>query len=255
LIGCIIQARTNSKRLPKKILKILDDKKNVLEYVINQVKNSTKIDKIVIATTEKIDDDIIMNISKSNNCDYFRGSEKDVLDRYFNCAKKFNFDVIVRITSDCPLIDPEIIDKVLEKFLMEDYDYVTNTFPRTYPKGLDVEVFSYSILERMCKDAKLPSEREHVTQFILNHDEFRIGNVEYENDLSQLRWTLDQKEDLDFLLNVIKGIDSRPILMDNILKLLEKNPELKEINSGIDPDQGIKKSKEEDKIFLKGNNN
>ncbi|MDC0208128.1 glycosyltransferase family protein [Nitrosopumilus sp.] len=255
MIGCIIQARTNSKRLPKKILKILDDKKNVLEYVINQVKNSTKIDKIVIATTEKIDDDIIMNISKSNNCDYFRGSEKDVLDRYFNCAKKFNFDVIVRITSDCPLIDPEIIDKVLEKFLMEDYDYVTNTFPRTYPKGLDVEVFSYSILERMCKDAKLPSEREHVTQFILNHDEFRIGNVEYENDLSQLRWTLDQKEDLDFLLNVIKGIDSRPILMDNILKLLEKNPELKEINSGIDPDQGIKKSKEEDKIFLKGNNN
>jgi spore coat polysaccharide biosynthesis protein SpsF len=255
LIGCIIQARTNSKRLPKKILKIIDNNKNVLEYVINQVKNSTKIDKIVIATTEKVDDDIIINISKSNNCDYFRGSEKDVLDRYFNCAKRFNFDVIVRITSDCPLIDPEIIDKVLEKFLTEDYDYVTNTFPRTYPKGLDVEVFSFSVLERMWINAKLPSEREHVTQFILNHDEFRIGNVEHENDLSQLRWTLDQKEDLEFLLNIIKGIDSRPILMNNILNLLEKNPELKEINSGIDPDQGIKKSKEEDKAFLKENNN
>ena len=255
MIGCIIQARVNSTRFPKKILQNLDGKKCVLDYVINQVKNSKKIDQIIIATTSLKDDDIVIDISEKNDCQVFRGDEDDVLDRYFQCARKFELDAIVRITSDCPLIDPQIIDQVIGEFESGSFDYVTNTFPRTYPKGLDVEVFSYSILERMCKDAKLPSEREHVTQFILNHDEFRIGNVEYENDLSQLRWTLDQKEDLDFLLNVIKGIDSRPILMDNILKLLEKNPELKEINSGIDPDQGIKKSKEEDKIFLKGNNN
>ena len=253
MIGCIIQARTNSKRLPKKILKILDDKKNVLEYVINQVKNSTKIDKIVIATTEKIDDDIIMNISKLNNCDYFRGSEKDVLDRYFNCAKKFNFDVIVRITSDCPLIDPELIDEVLDKFRIGGYDYVTNTFPRTFPKGLDVEVFSFSVLEKMWINAKLPSEREHVTQFILNNNKFKIGNIKHKNNLSHLRWTLDQKEDLEFLKKIISNIETRPILMNYVLKVLNQKPELIDINSGIDPDQDIKKSKEEDKKFLKGN--
>lgn len=254
MIGCIIQARTNSKRLPKKVLKVIDNGKNVLECVINQIKHSTKIDKIVIATTEKVDDDIITDISKLNDCDYFRGSEKDVLDRYFNCAKKFNFDIIVRITSDCPLIDPQVVDKVIEKFEMEDHDYVTNTFPRTFPKGLDVEVFSFSALENMWKNAKLPSEREHVTQFILNHDEFRIGNIKHKNDISNLRWTLDQKEDLDFLLKVIERIDTRPILMNKVLELLENKSELTEINSWIDPDQGIKKSKNEDKDFLEKNN-
>mgnify|MGYP005659536037 CR=1 FL=1 len=113
MIGCIIQARVNSTRLPKKVLKNIDDKKKVLEFIINQVKYSKKIDKIVIATTTKNDDDIITMISKKNNCDYFRGSEKDVLDRYYYCAKKFNFNSIVRITSDCPLIDPQIIDNVM----------------------------------------------------------------------------------------------------------------------------------------------
>ena len=128
----------------------------------------------------------------------------------------------ILIVDGPPLIDPEIIDKVLEKFVMGNYDYVTNTFPRTYPKGLDVEVFSFSVLEKIWKDAKLPSEREHVTQFILNNNKFRIGNIENENDLSQLRWTLDQKEDLEFILNVIKEVDSRPILMNKVLKVLEK---------------------------------
>ena len=253
MIGCIIQARTNSKRLPKKILKIIDNKKNVLECVINQVKHSNKIEKIVIATTKEIEDDIITDISKLNDCDYFRGSEKDVLDRYFNCAKKFNFDVIVRITSDCPLIDPELIDEVLEKFRIGSYDYVTNTFPRTFPKGLDVEVFSFSVLEKMWINAKLPSEREHVTQFILNNNKFKIGNIKHKNNLSHLRWTLDQKEDLEFLKKIISDIETRPILMNYVLKVLNQKPELIDINSGIDPDQGIKKSKEEDKKFLKGN--
>jgi spore coat polysaccharide biosynthesis protein SpsF (cytidylyltransferase family) len=249
LIGCIIQARVNSKRLPKKVIKKLDDSKNVLEYVIDQVKQSTKINQIVIATTEEIQDDIITVISKKNNCDYFRGSENDVLDRYYNCAKKFNFNSIVRITSDCPLIDPQIIDKVIEKFESKNYDYVTNTFPRTFPKGLDVEIFSFKILEKIWKIAKLPSEREHVTQFILNNNEFRIGNVKHEDNLSNLRWTIDQNEDYEFLLNIVKRLPDRPILINDILKVLEKEPWLSKINMGIDPNEGIKKSKKEDKEF------
>lgn len=251
MIGCIIQARVNSKRLPKKVLKNLDNSKNVLEFVIDQVKQSKKIDKIVIATTTKVDDDIITMISKKNNCDYFRGKENDVLDRYYNCANFFNFDSIVRITSDCPLIDPQIIDKVIEKFESEDYDYVTNIFPRTFPKGLDVEIFSFKILEKIWKIAKLPSEREHVTQFILNNNKFRIGNIKHNYDLSNLRWTLDQKEDFEFLLNIVKRIQERPILINNVLTVLKKEPWLSEINIGIDPNEGIKKSKKEDEEYLK----
>lgn len=251
MIGCIIQARMCSSRLPGKVMMKLDEKRNVLEWVINQVKYSKKIDKIVIATTTKNDDDVIVNISKENDCDYFRGSEKDVLDRYFHCARKFNFDSIVRITSDCPLVDPQIIDNVVEKFESENYDYVTNTFPRTFPKGLDVEIFSFTILEQMWREAKLPSEREHVTQFILNHNKFRIGNIKYDYDLSNLRLTLDQKEDFEFLSNIIKKIHNRPILINHVLKLLSDEPWLSKINSGIDPNKGIKKSKKEDIDFIK----
>ena len=133
------------------------------------------------------------------------------------------------------------------------YDYVSNTINPTFPDGLDVEVFSFSVLEKMWINAKLPSEREHVTQFILNNNKFKIGNIKHKNNLSHLRWTLDQKEDLEFLKKIISNIETRPILMNYVLKVLNQKPELIDINSGIDPDQGIKKSKEEDKKFLKGN--
>ena len=197
MIGCIIQARVNSTRVPKKILQNLDKEDSVLEYVINQVKNSKKINQIIIATTSLKDDDIVIDISEKNGCNVFRGSEDDVLDRYFQCARKFELDVIVRVTSDCPLIDPQIIDQVIEEFESGNFDYVTNTFPRTFPKGLDVEIFSRETLDKMWKNAELPSEREHVTQFIFNNNEFRIGNVKNDVDLSDMRWTLDEKEDLE----------------------------------------------------------
>ena len=176
MIGCIIQARVGSKRLPKKILKNLDKKYNVLEYVINQLKFSKKIEKIIIATTLSKQDKIIVNFAKNYNYEYFRGSENDVLDRFYQCAKKFNLDVIVRITSDCPLIDPKIVDQVIKKFMSTNNDYVTNTFPRTFPKGLDVEIFDFTVLTHMWKNAILPSEREHVTQFLYNNKHFKIGN-------------------------------------------------------------------------------
>jgi len=251
LIGCIIQARVNSKRLPKKILKFLDEKNTTLEFVINQLKFSKKIDEIVIATTSSNEDDIISDFAKKNNYSCFRGSENDVLDRYFKCAKKNNFEIIVRITSDCPLIDPNIVDKVIEKFESMNYDYVTNTFPRTFPKGLDVEIFKFSILEHMWKNAKLPSEREHVTQFLINKEKYKIGNIQNEQDLSKLRWTLDQEEDYRFLCEIIQRIKKRPILINDVLSVLSNELHLSKINSHIDPDEGLKKSKKEDEEFLK----
>ena len=253
MIGCIVQARVGSKRLPEKILKNLDQKYTVLEYVLNQLKFSKKIDKIIIATTLSNDDDVIVNFAKKNNYSYFRGSENDVLDRFYHCAKKFNLDIIVRITSDCPLIDPYIVDDVINDFNSTNNDYVTNTFPRTFPKGLDVEIFKFIILEYMWKNAILPSEREHVTQFLFNNKNFKIGNFKNEQNLSDLRWTLDYEKDYQFLCQIIEKIETRPILMKDVLKILDSQPNLKIINSDIDPNEGLKKSKKEDEKFLNKN--
>jgi len=253
LIGCIIQARVVSKRLPKKILKNLDKKYNVLEYVINQLKYSKKIDKIIIATTLSKQDEVIIDFAKKHNYEYFRGSENDVLDRFYQCAKKFNLDTIVRITSDCPLIDPNIVDQVIEKFTLTNNDYVTNTFPRTFPKGLDVEIFNFIVLANMWKNATLPSEREHVTQFVFNNKKFKIGNFENKQNLSCLRWTIDYEKDYEFLCKIIQKIVKRPILMNDVLKILDAEPDLKEINSNINPNEGLEKSKKEDKKFLDKN--
>ena len=251
MIGCIIQARINSTRFPKKILKNLDEENSVLEFVINQLKYSKKIDKIVIATTTLIEDNTIEELAKTNNCDFFRGSEKDVLNRYFQCAEHFKFKTIVRITSDCPLIDPEIVDKVIDKFEKSDFDYVSNTFEKTFPKGLDVEIFSFDILKIMWKNAKLPSEREHVTKYILNKNEFKIGNFECDENLSRLRWTIDHEIDLKFLREIVRRVQNRPIFMNDVLKVLSLEPELTKINSHIDPDEGLKKSKVEDEEYIK----
>ena len=253
MIGCIIQARVGSKRFPKKILKNLDKKYNVLEYVINQLKSSKKIDKIIIATTLSRQDEVIVDFAKKHNYEYFRGSENDVLDRFYQCAKKFNLDTIVRITSDCPLIDPNIVDQVIEKFTLTNSDYVTNTFPRTFPKGLDVEIFNFIVLANMWKNATLPSEREHVTQFVFNNKKFKIGNFENKQNLSCLRWTIDYEKDYEFLCKIIQKIVKRPILMNDVLKILDAEPDLKEINSNIDPNEGLEKSKKEDKKFLDKN--
>ena len=151
------------------------------------------------------------------------------------------------------MIDPQIVDKVIDKFESSNYDYVSNTIKRTFPKGLDVEVFTFSILELMWKNATLPSEREHVTQYILNHNKFKIENFKNEDNLSRLRWTLDRKEDLEFLRKIIKRIDNRPILMSHVLTVLSLEPQLSKINSHIDPNEGLKKSRQNDEKFIQEN--
>ena len=250
MIGCIIQARMGSSRLPGKTLMKLDENDSTLDFVIKQISFSKLIDKIVIATTNLQQDDIIEKNAAKRRIDCYRGSSDDVLDRYYNCAKIFHMDTIVRITADCPIIDPEIVEQVIKKFQSQNYDYVTNTLIRTYPVGTDVEIFSFKALEETWQKAKLPSEREHVTPFIRNKEsKFRLGNLENEKNLSHLRWTLDRNEDLILIRKIISKINKNPILMRDVLNLFLVEPELVKINEHISQNEGMLKSLIRDNEF------
>ena len=241
-----------SSRLPGKVLMKLNENCSTLDFVLNQLSFSTLIDKIIIDTTNLVQDDIIEQTAKNLGIECFRGNSDDVLDRYYNCAKKFQMDNIVRITSDCPLIDPGIVDEVISKYKSGNYDYFTNTLIRTYPIGTDVEIFSFEILEKTWQNATLPSEREHVTPFIRNKKmNFRVGNLENKKKLDHVRWTLDRQEDLDLIREIISKINKKPILMNDILNLFSAEPQLIKINENISQDEGIIKSLKKDEEFSK----
>jgi spore coat polysaccharide biosynthesis protein SpsF (cytidylyltransferase family) len=231
----IIQARVGSKRLPGKVMLELFGK-TILIHDLERIKKMETIDKIAIATTTFKQDDIIVNTVKEydENIGIYRGSSEDVLDRYYKAAKDFKADAIVRITSDASLIDPKISDRVVETFLKSPCDYCCNNMPRTYPYGLDTEVFSFESLERAWKGAHTPYEREHVTPYIReNPDKFILLNVENNEDLSNLRWALDYLEDFEFITEIYKRLypKKRIFYMKDILDVLNKEPWLVEINS------------------------
>ena len=250
MIGCIIQARMGSSRLPGKTLIKLNQYRTTLDFVVNQLSFSALLDKIVIATTNLEQDNIIETNAKTLGIDCFRGSSDDVLDRYYHCAKKFQINTIVRITSDCPLIAPQIVDQAIRKYKSEDYDYVTNTLSRSYPIGTDVEIFSFEILEKTWQKAILPSEREHVTLFIRNKKlNFKLGNLKNSKNLGHLRWTLDRVEDLNLIRKIVVKINKNPILMSDILNLFSLEPELIKINEHITQNEGMLKSLKKDDEF------
>ena len=239
----IIQARTNSKRLPRKVLSIIQ-KKPLLWHVINRTKQVKGINQIIIATTKNVNDKILIQIAKKNSIKYFAGKTSDVLDRYFNCAKKYNADPIIRITSDCPLLDFKLVSQMLKFYNTHDYEYVSNTFPPTYPDGLDVEIFSFKILEYAQNNAKLKSEREHVTPFIRkNRKKIKIFNYENNVDYSFYRLTVDQKEDLKLIRKIYFAFKPNQLfVLNDILKFIKKNQEILKINSGIIRNSGYLKS-------------
>ena len=227
MIGCIVQARMGSSRLPGKTLMKIDDKNTVLDFVINQLSYSKMIDKIIIATTNLKGDDIIENFIQKYDMGFFRGNSDDVLDRYFQCAKNFSIDTIVRITADNPLIDPTIIDDLIKKFLSNSYDYISNAFVRTFPYGTEVEIFSFNALEKAWKNATSLFEREHVTPYFHNNPQlFKIHYEKNSKNLSNLRWTLDNENDLILIKAIASKISKKPILMNDILDLFSKKPEL-----------------------------
>lgn len=229
----IIQARMTSTRLPGKVTKEIVGIP-MLGHVIERLKKSRLVDEIVIATT-KNKSKPILEIAQNYNVESFSGSKDDVLDRYYQAVKKYKAEPIVRITSDCPLLDPEVVDKVIRYYMerKDSLDYVTNTLTRSYPRGLDTEVFSFSALEKAWREAKEVYQREHVTPYIYEHTEiFRLANVENNEDLSYMRWTVDEEKDLEFVREVYKRLykEGEVFLMQDVLNLLKKEPQLMETN-------------------------
>ena len=194
----IIQARMGSTRLPGKVMKYLCDYP-MIYWVIKGVCEAKLVDKVVVATSTNPENDRLTVYLESLGVEVFRGSEDNVLDRYVQCARQYNPKNVVRITGDCPLINPIIIDLVVEEHELCSTDYTSNVFPRrTYPRGLDVEVMTYETLHYLWSQSLTDYEEEHVTAYIHHHPkEFRIGNVLFQNDASRFQWSVDTQEDLD----------------------------------------------------------
>jgi len=205
MTDCIIQARMGSSRLPGKVMMEIDSKHTILDFMINQLEYSKLVDRIIIATSKKAEDDIIETFCKKNTIDCFRGSENDVLDRYYQCAKKFSSKVIVRMPADKPLLDPNVVDQVISEFNNNNYDYITTFLPSTFPSGTEVEVFTFSTLKRMFECHIDNQSKEHVTfQLRKNPKEFKIGEFFAPKNKQRPNWrlTVDYLDDL----NLIKKI-------------------------------------------------
>ncbi|WP_409068650.1 cytidylyltransferase domain-containing protein [Clostridium sp. FAM 1755] len=236
-VVCIVQARVGSTRLPEKVLKKICGK-TVLEHDIDRLKQVKNLNKIVIATTTLDEDSKIEKLVAKLGIDCFRGSSEDVLSRYYFAAKKYKADVIVRVTSDCPLIDYNTSDRIIQYYLdnLDKYDYASNTIERTYPRGLDTEVFSFEALEKSYNKAKKQYEREHVTPYIYeNIDKFRIIQYKNENNYSNYRWTLDTEEDYKLINTIYNSLykENQLFSFNDILKFIDKNPHLIKINGHI----------------------
>ncbi len=227
---CIIQARMGSTRLPGKVL-IKVGGISLLERVVSRAKSAKRIDKVVVATTANKNDEKIEKFCKKIGVDCFRGSEEDVLDRFYQCVKLYpGHSAIVRITADCPLLDPQIIDKVIKIFFSRKVSYASNVIPPMFPDGMDVEVFSFQSLEEMWKKAKKQHEREHVTAHIRdNPQKFRIANLNNKEDLSGVRLTVDYKEDIRLIEELLKLLPVKFGFKD-IIRVLKKEAALLGIN-------------------------
>jgi spore coat polysaccharide biosynthesis protein SpsF len=245
----IVQARMGSSRLPAKVIADVAGVP-MLERVIQRALLARTVDQLIVATSEQQRNDVVAQLSSRLGIECFRGSEDDVLDRYYRAAKHFGATAVVRLTADCPLIDPAVIDKVVRVFLAGDYDYVSNTLEATYPDGLDTEAFSMEALEAAWSQARLTSEREHVTPYICRRpDLFRLANVKHDVDLSHLRWTVDEEKDLAFVRAIYGHLGSQAAFdMNDILRLLSLHPELGDINAGFTRNEGYLRSIREDSL-------
>ena len=245
----IIQARMQATRLPGKVLADLEGKP-VLRRVVDRARRASTLDAVVVATSDNPADDVLAGFCREFGTDCFRGSRDDVLDRYRRAAECFQAEVVVRLTADCPLLDPQVIDRVVRAYGQGEFDYVSNALECTYPDGLDTEVFSYKSLERAWREARRQSEREHVSSYITRHPElFRLHNVLCDEDLSDLRWTVDEPEDLEFVRAVYRGCGPGPFGMSEVLRLLQEQPQLIEINRRFKRNEGYARSLREDRVM------
>jgi spore coat polysaccharide biosynthesis protein SpsF len=233
-VVAIIQARMGSTRLPGKVLKDIGGR-TMLARVVRRTQRSTLLDEVVVATTVKSDDDAIVAECTRLGVPVFRGEEDDVLDRYYRAAQAHRAQAIVRITSDCPLIEPDVIDEVVDAFLETTPDYACNTLERTYPRGLDTEVMTLAALERVWRQATESYQRIHVTAYIYqNPDQFELLSITGDQDFSHYRWTVDTLEDLEFVRAVYDRLGNDDTVgWKGVLDLLAREPDLATLNRAI----------------------
>jgi len=253
-IVAIIQARMSSTRLPGKVLADVNGTP-MLAMVVARVRRARAVDRVVVATSTGCADDAIVRFCEEHGIEVFRGSEDDVLDRYWRAAQASGADAVVRVTADCPLIDPAVIGLVVEDFERGGADYVSNTITRTFPDGLDVEVMRVEALERAWREAALPSEREHVTPYIWKHPElFPQRQVAQPDDLSELRWTVDEPRDLELVREVARRLPPGHESMRHVLSIVQHEPALSALNAGIISNEGYLRSLQHDQAVADPDN-
>jgi spore coat polysaccharide biosynthesis protein SpsF len=240
----IIQARLGSSRLPRKVLMDIAGVP-MLTRIIQRSAAAPGVDEVVVATTTEPEDDALAAFAETAGTRVFRGSVDDVLSRYHDCAAQFGAERVVRVTADDPLKDPEVIGRAIGYLNARPHlDYCSNTMEPTYPEGLDIEAFTFAALARAHREARLPSEREHVTPYIWKHpDLFNTLNFRFDRDLSDWRWTVDKPADMEFMQRVFGHFRDEPLVsFRDVITWLENNPEVRGINAGTIRNEGYKKS-------------
>ena len=239
-IVAIVQARLNSSRLPHKVMKTMNGK-SVIQILLSRLSRAVNLDEIIIATTDStIDDDLVEHL---DNLGFpsFRGSENDVLERFFLAAEEFNAEAIVRITGDCPFIDPQLVDKMIDEYRNTNLDYISNIDPPTFPDGLDIEIFSMESFRIANNLANSDYDREHVTPIFRNSDKFRTKCIQSDEDFSHLRLTLDEQSDFELIQRINENFYPRDdFTWEEIVKLSLLKPEIFEINNHIKRNKGSK---------------
>lgn len=249
-VVAILQARCNSSRLPNKILKPILGKP-MIQWQIERLAQCTNIDDLIIATSVEDSDLPLVQLGNKLDVSVHRGSLNNVLERFYQVAIQTEPDLIVRLTGDCPLIDPSIVDKVIHFMKEGDFDYVSNSIEPSFPDGLDVEVFSFDTLKELYENANLSSEKEHVTLFVANNkDKFKIGVYKNSIDLSHHRWTVDEPSDFKLVSAIFEGLVDlkNEFGMSDILNFLENEPHLNDLNSDIQRNEGLLKSLDKDSL-------
>jgi len=245
-IIAVTQARYGSTRLPAKVLKTIGNQ-TLLDIHLDRILQAHLIDKLMVATTDEEGAEKIVNIARNYHVDTYKGSVNDVLDRFYNSVKDYNPDYVVRLTSDCPLIDPKVIDSVIKICISSDYDYVSNTMLPTYPDGVDVEVLKFCALEKAFHEATLKSDREHVTPYIWRNSSFKEGhlfksfNVSNNIDYSNYRITIDTIEDFEVIKYLIEALGSNKS-WNEYINYLDNNPSVRNLNSNHIRNEGYEKS-------------
>jgi spore coat polysaccharide biosynthesis protein SpsF len=244
MIVGVLQARMTSSRLPGKVLEPILGMP-MIRRQLERLRRSRTLDTLVVATSAHESDDVLEKACRIDGTEVFRGSLDDVLDRVYQAALAHRPRVVVRLTADCPLADPALVDRSVEVLEAGGYDYVSNTLRPTYPDGLDVEAASWEAFERAWREACLPSEREHVMPFLYNHPElFKIGQFQNDSDLSALRWTVDEPDDLELVTRIYEALySSDPAFTTaDILSVLERHPGWKTLNTRHTRNEGYARS-------------